>query len=206
MSERFLTFFKSLLKFPHKLFLFPYRSKTNEQGVEYASQFLRSSSILIDLIILFCLFQAIYFLVNFAIDLNGILANLPLEILEKAKLHIPLSVEDKIILASYKRKAIIATAIIQLIQLAILIIGVTYMWHRFGGTPGKLLLGLRVVDKNSLKYPAISKCIKRFFMFPVSALTLFLGIIWATFDKDAQTWHDKIANTVVVKKSTLPKF
>lgn len=33
----------------------------------------------------------------------------------------------------------------------------------------------------------------------VSALVLYLGYLWAIFDKDRQSWHDKIAGTVVVK-------
>lgn len=34
----------------------------------------------------------------------------------------------------------------------------------------------------------------------VSGLVLGIGFFWAIWDKDNQTWHDKIAGTVVVRK------
>jgi uncharacterized RDD family membrane protein YckC len=34
----------------------------------------------------------------------------------------------------------------------------------------------------------------------LSALALSLGYLWAFFDLDTQTWHDKLAKTVVVKE------
>lgn len=34
----------------------------------------------------------------------------------------------------------------------------------------------------------------------VSGLVFGLGYFWAIWDKDGQTWHDKIAGTVVVKR------
>jgi uncharacterized RDD family membrane protein YckC len=33
----------------------------------------------------------------------------------------------------------------------------------------------------------------------LSAMALFLGFLWAGWDEEGQTWHDKLAGTVVVK-------
>jgi uncharacterized RDD family membrane protein YckC len=30
-------------------------------------------------------------------------------------------------------------------------------------------------------------------------LPLFIGLIWVAFDKKKQSWHDKLAGTVVVR-------
>lgn len=35
----------------------------------------------------------------------------------------------------------------------------------------------------------------------VSSLFLGLGMFWAIWDKDRQTWHDKIAGTVVIRRA-----
>jgi uncharacterized RDD family membrane protein YckC len=32
-----------------------------------------------------------------------------------------------------------------------------------------------------------------------SMMVIFLGFLWAAWDREKQTWHDKIAGTVVVK-------
>jgi len=37
------------------------------------------------------------------------------------------------------------------------------------------------------------------FWYILSALPFFLGFIWSGFSAKKQTWHDKIANTYVVK-------
>ena len=195
MTEKILHFFKYILALPHRLFMFPYRAKMTDGGVTYASQFLRSSSILIDLFFLFFFLQGIYTVITFSVDLTP-----PLEIIEKVKLKIPTSHEEKIIFNEFQKKFITTMFVAQVLQLVFLIVAVVYMWSKFGGTPGKLLLRLRVVDKDTLAYPSILQCVKRFFMFPVSVLCLFLGIIWSAFDKNAQTWHDKVANTIVIKK------
>ncbi|MDR2609800.1 MAG: RDD family protein, partial [Rickettsiales bacterium] len=80
---------------------------------------------------------------------------------------------------------------------------VAYMWIRFAATPGKLLLGLRVVDEQTFGKMTLKQATKRFFSFILSVAPLFLGFIWSNFDKRCQTWHDKIAGTVVVTSKSL---
>jgi uncharacterized RDD family membrane protein YckC len=45
---------------------------------------------------------------------------------------------------------------------------------------------------------AFVRCLAGFF----SAVTLFLGFFWAGWDREKQSWHDKIAGTTMVR---LPK-
>jgi RDD family len=69
-----------------------------------------------------------------------------------------------------------------------------------GLTPGKALLSIRVVDKRT-GAPAgfgrmfVREIIGKF----VSGFFLGLGFFWAIWDRDAQAWHDKLANTIVVR-------
>jgi len=68
-----------------------------------------------------------------------------------------------------------------------------------GATPGKMLVGIRVVDRSGGR-PSIGTAFVR--EVPgkiVSELALLLGYIWIAFDEKKQGWHDKIAGTYVVR-------
>ncbi len=71
-------------------------------------------------------------------------------------------------------------------------------WWRFGATPGKVLLELRVVDARSGGRPGLGRCLVRYIGYFLSALPLGLGFVWMLFDRRRQTWHDKLARTRVV--------
>jgi uncharacterized RDD family membrane protein YckC len=73
---------------------------------------------------------------------------------------------------------------------------------RQGLTPGKKMLGLQVVDYQTGKIPGFGKMFLREIVGRfVSGLFLGLGYFWAIFDKNSQAWHDKIAGTVVLKRT-----
>ena len=71
-------------------------------------------------------------------------------------------------------------------------------WRAFGATPGKIALGLKVVDARTGGAPGIGRLILRFFAYFVSAFPLYLGFLWAAIDRRKQGWHDKIARTIVI--------
>ncbi len=83
----------------------------------------------------------------------------------------------------------------------ILILAVAYfvgLWTWRGSTIGGIVLGLKVVrtDGQPINFPiALVRSLSSIF----SALVLFLGFFWAGWDSQKQSWHDKIAGTVVVK-------
>ena len=81
--------------------------------------------------------------------------------------------------------------------------GAFFFWLLSKGmTLGKWMLGERVVEKLSGNYPGFWRMILRELIGKfVSSLVFGLGYFWAIWDKDNQTWHDKIAGTVVVKRS-----
>ncbi len=65
-----------------------------------------------------------------------------------------------------------------------------------GQTPGKMLLGVRVVRLNGARV-TLKHAIIRYLGYFVSAF-LLLGFAWALVDNRRQTWHDKLARTVVI--------
>ena len=77
------------------------------------------------------------------------------------------------------------------------------MWSWKGTTVGGIILGLRIVrlDGGAINLPvAAVRLLGGFF----SAAVFFLGFFWAGWTQERQSWHDKIAGTVVVRypKST----
>lgn len=76
-----------------------------------------------------------------------------------------------------------------------------YFWTFLGYTPGKLLLGLKIVRRDGSKL-SLGRAILRFFGYWISAVPLFLGFIWIIIDHRRQSWHDKLADTQVIYTRT----
>lgn len=72
-----------------------------------------------------------------------------------------------------------------------------FFWALLGFTPGKFLLGLKVVRKDGRKV-GLGRSIVRFIGYWISAIPLFLGFIWIIFDSRRESWHDKLAGTHVI--------
>ena len=72
------------------------------------------------------------------------------------------------------------------------------MWKLRGTTIGGIVCGLKVVrlDDKPLDWPtAIVRALSCFLSLAVAGL----GFIWIAIDDEKQSWHDKIAGTVVVR-------
>lgn len=76
---------------------------------------------------------------------------------------------------------------------------VRWPWCTVGWSPGKWLFGLRVVDAEG-NPPGIRRGLTRAAFTLASELPVFLGFVWALFDRERRTWHDHLAQTWVVRK------
>ena len=66
-----------------------------------------------------------------------------------------------------------------------------------GHTPGKHLLGLKVVDQFGRKL-SYGRAFARWLCYFPSGFPLYLGIVWIFGDRRNQAWHDKLCKTRVV--------
>jgi uncharacterized RDD family membrane protein YckC len=82
-------------------------------------------------------------------------------------------------------------------------VGVLFYWAKLEGGSGQSLgsraLGIRVVDTATGQPIGGGRAIGRYFARILSALVCYLGYFWMLWDPEKQTWHDKLANSVVVK-------
>ena len=74
-----------------------------------------------------------------------------------------------------------------------------FLWVRFGFTPGKYALSARVVDADTGQPLGTGRAFLRYVGYFVSTIPFCLGLVWVAFDRRKQGWHDKIANSVVVR-------
>lgn len=73
------------------------------------------------------------------------------------------------------------------------------MLYAKGMTPGKMLLGVRVIKEDGTSAGFFTMLIRELVGKAISGLILSLGFLWVIFDRDNQGWHDKLMSTYVVE-------
>jgi|SRR3989344_2426043 len=86
---------------------------------------------------------------------------------------------------------------------ASLILGLLYFAYfessEYQGTPGKMIMSLKVTDLNGNRI-SFGKAVGRYFGKTLSAIILCIGFLMVIWDEKKQGLHDKILGTFVVKK------
>ncbi len=72
-----------------------------------------------------------------------------------------------------------------------------FFWMLVGQTPGKMLLGVRVVSVNGRPL-SFTQALKRLIGYYISMIPFFFGFFWILVSDSRQGWHDKIARTYVI--------
>ena len=73
-------------------------------------------------------------------------------------------------------------------------------WVVKSATPGKMLLGIKIVDADNYQPVPAGRLLLRYVGYYISMIPLCLGFFWVGWDKRKQGWHDKIARTVLIKE------
>jgi uncharacterized RDD family membrane protein YckC len=89
-----------------------------------------------------------------------------------------------------------------------IVLGLAYFAYLEGGpkgqTLGKMALGIRVVDFATGGPIGYGRGVVRYLGRILSGVVCLLGYLWMLWDKEKQTWHDKIATSVVVPVQYYP--
>jgi uncharacterized RDD family membrane protein YckC len=72
-----------------------------------------------------------------------------------------------------------------------------FFWTFTGQTPGKGIVGLRIVPRRDVKLK-LGFAVLRYLGYYLSILPFGLGILWILIDDRRLAWHDKIAGTCVI--------
>jgi uncharacterized RDD family membrane protein YckC len=84
----------------------------------------------------------------------------------------------------------------------LLLVAVIYLvaLGRTGQTWGRRIVGIKVVRVSDGAAPGFGRALGRtLFAGIISANVFYLGYLWMIWDAQRQTWHDKVAGTVVVR-------
>ncbi len=73
-----------------------------------------------------------------------------------------------------------------------------------GQTPGKKMINIRVIDYNTGGPIGYGRALGRYFARILSGLPCYLGYFWMLWDREKQTWHDKLVTCVVVPEGAYP--
>jgi len=73
-----------------------------------------------------------------------------------------------------------------------------YFTAEMGRTPGKAAAGLKVVDLSGSEAGYV-RALFRALGYYLSSLFFMAGFLWFFLDRRRQTWHDKLAGTIVVE-------
>ena len=89
-----------------------------------------------------------------------------------------------------------------------IVVGLLYFTYfegsESGQTVGKRALGIRVIDFASGGSIGYGRAALRWIGRLLSSIPCYLGYLWMLWDNENQTWHDKIANDVVVPTNAYP--
>ena len=94
---------------------------------------------------------------------------------------------------------LLPTAIQIVVSLVLGIAYTVYFWTSSGSTPGKMVMGLKVVSAETGQLLDPGTAVLRYVGYIVSSIPLGLGFFWVLWDENKEGWHDKIAKTRVVK-------
>jgi uncharacterized RDD family membrane protein YckC len=78
-------------------------------------------------------------------------------------------------------------------------VAVIVFWIYKAATPGKMIVSAKIVDATTGANPTVGQSIGRYLAYYISIFSLFIGFLWIAFDRRKQGFHDKLANTVVIR-------
>lgn len=82
--------------------------------------------------------------------------------------------------------------------IALKIIYHAFFTYMYGATIGKIITKTVIISCDSLAKPEFIPALTRSIIRILSEMLFYFGFFWAFFNDEKQTWHDKIAKTIVV--------
>jgi len=78
------------------------------------------------------------------------------------------------------------------------VVSMAWLTHRFGCSPGKCLLGLKVLNEKDNSHLNMAQAITRTVLALISTATV-IGVLYMWFDPKRRTLHDRLMRTVVIE-------
>jgi len=168
-----------------------------QKQILYPSLFKRVMSSMMDMLIVSTIFTPIISKLNqwiFLKKFGSALREKDVDITDGAAIMEAFQTPE---MAQYLNLGSVLDVVIPMSLVHISFLGIYFVacWYYLGYTPIKYLMGMRIVDEDTLTKPKLSNLIWRFLGYGF----FLMGIWWILFTKRNQALHDKLAHTVVVK-------
>lgn len=98
----------------------------------------------------------------------------------------------------------LTSPLVPLVFTALLIMTILLCWARLQGTPGALLLGIRLVDTRG-EAPGLRRALLRLLAYIPAVGVLLLGLLWMLWDRDRRGWQDILSGTRLVQEDEAHK-
>ena len=105
---------------------------------------------------------------------------------------------DSISNANTLEEMIAVTNSFLLEYMAIKIIYHTFFTMQYGGSIGKIIMKIRIIELSTLSNPSFLSAFNRSVFRVVSEILFYLGFIWAMLDPYRRSWHDRTGKTLVI--------
>ncbi len=93
---------------------------------------------------------------------------------------------------------VVAQGISMLLGIGMAAVYYTWFVGKYGATPGKMILKLKVVRADGMPLSYGRSC-GRYFSYIISSITCLIGYIMAGFDDEKRALHDRICDTRVIR-------
>ena len=172
------------------LFWVPFglKPKREAETVKYADINARALAACVDVLLLFCLLNPLFQLVNAKVGVDAVLLG---------QMQAAGSVAQMMtIIWSFPFIDVwLLERLFEFCVMGALFVSVQIIW---GTTPGKWLLGLKIVRVNTLEPIVWWRYVLRFVGYFAALLPLMIGIFWISFNRERRGWQDYVAGTVVI--------
>jgi uncharacterized RDD family membrane protein YckC len=160
-------------------------------NLRYAGFWIRVGAHLIDSIILSAVFGSIFFLF-----FGGTFFEVIRQAAEAGRQG---NQPDQAAIAALMAPMMSWIGLFQLLGLAASLAYYAFFWVRFGATPGKMAVGIKVVRPDGGPI-SVGQAIGRFFAYILSGIILYIGYMMAGWDDQKRALHDRLAETRVIYK------
>ena len=99
--------------------------------------------------------------------------------------------------ATYEQTLNLLNSLFSYVILLKIIYQTFFVWY-YGATPGKMMLKIRVISTIDLENPNLIYSLNRAIVRIISESLFYIGFLWALTNPKRETWHDKVAKTLVV--------
>lgn len=176
--------------------------------VRYAGLNMRLLSNMIDTIVIVVVMMLVAYIGQQNMKIGVMPADTPPQYINDLQLFMNQEIPFSHLLKTMIETGIIQKAIAKF-MVSIVVSGVIliFIWKRYNATPGKMLLGMEIVDSKTLGKPSTKQYILRFFGYIISILPAGAGFFIISFNKKRRGLHDFIAGTMVIYTKKLnPKW